>query len=122
MSPIGITISYDTGYQWDHSSATGSTHLVSKGEHLPFQVAMLLFRLLQLSLLTRQLLLQAQELLKDKQRHTHIMHDVTCFKDINRCVFMNLISNRRTENIRCVRNDEETVTFLTLLHEMNRNV
>lgn len=58
------------GYLEEHD---WTTHLVSKGEHLPFQGAMLLSCLLQLSLLTRQLLLQAQEFLHDKHRHTFIV-------------------------------------------------
>lgn len=43
------------------------THLVSEGQQLSLQVAVLLSRLLQLSFLTGQLLLQTQELLGDKE-------------------------------------------------------
>lgn len=60
------------GYLEDYSNETWNTHLISKGEHLTLQFAMLLSCQLQLSFLTRQLLLQAQELLVDKHRHAFI--------------------------------------------------
>lgn len=51
-------------HHWELWDVRMKTHLVSQDEHLPLQIAMLLLRLLQLSLFTCQLFLQGQELLK----------------------------------------------------------